>query len=274
MVLPLGDLQRTRIIPVVTYALIAINVVVYLLELQQGEEFKQAFACTPWEITHNKDIEAPVRMPPAVIRKVDPSDPMGRRVIDVERPPFEVPHAPSPIPVWMTLFTSMFLHGSSLHLLGNMLFLWIVGDNVEEVLGTVRYILVYLACGLVGSLAQIASEPNSIIPTLGASGAIAGIMGAYVIWFPHHQIRVLVFRFITVVPAIVAIGGWIIFQVLLGARSFGKLGESGGVANLAHVGGAITGIFVAFLFYDRAQYIKNMEEHLQGWSTSPYDGYA
>jgi membrane associated rhomboid family serine protease len=168
----------------------------------------------------------------------------------------------------------MFLHGSPMHLIGNMLYLWIVGDNVEEVLGSVRYIIVYLACGLVGSLAQIAAGPDSLIPTLGASGAIAGIMGAYVIWFPHHQIRVLVFRFITVLPAVVVIGGWILLQVWLGAGSFRKLGESGGVAYLAHVGGALTGIFVAFLFYDRAQYVKAMEEHLQGWSSSPYDGYA
>ena len=99
-------------------------------------------------------------------------------------------------------------------------------------------------------------------------------MGAYVIWFPHNQIRVLVFRFITVLPAVVVIGGWIVLQVWLGAGSFGKLGESGGVAYLAHVGGALTGIFVAFLFYDRAQYVKATEEHLQGWSSSPYDGYA
>ena len=161
-----------------------------------------------------------------------------------------------------------------MHLIGNMLYLWIVGDNVEEVLGTVRYIIVYLACGLVGSLAQIAAGPDSMIPTLGASGAIAGIMGAYVIWFPHHQIRVLLFRFITVLPAVVVIGGWILLQVWLGAGSFHKLGESGGVAYLAHVGGVhhrhLRGVPVL-----RPGSIRQaMEEHLQGWSPSPYDGYA
>ncbi|MGZ3431989.1 MAG: rhomboid family intramembrane serine protease [Isosphaeraceae bacterium] len=276
MVLPLGDLHHTRITPVVTYTLITINVLVYLVQVQRGEQFTMAFACTPWEITHNEDIDAPVRKPPAVVRMIDPRDPTGRRVIEVEVEgrPVVIPHAPSPIPVWLTLFTAMFLHGSPMHLIGNMLYLWIVGDNVEEVLGSVRYIIVYLACGLVGSLAQIAAGPDSLIPTLGASGAIAGIMGAYVIWFPHHQIRVLVFRFITVLPAVVVIGGWILLQVWLGAGSFRKLGESGGVAYLAHVGGALTGIFVAFLFYDRAQYVKAMEEHLQGWSSSPYDGDA
>ena len=151
---------------------------------------------------------------------VDPRDPTGRRVIAVEERPVAIPHAPSQIPVWLTLFTAMFLHGSPMHLIGNMLYLWIVGDNVEEVLGPIRYIIVYLACGLAGSLAQIAAGPDSIIPTLGASGAIAGIMGAYVIWFPHNMIRVLLFRFITVLPAVVVIGGWILLQIFLGQERF------------------------------------------------------
>ena len=113
-----------------------------------------------------------------------------------------------------------------------------------------------------------------MIPTLGASGAIAGIMGAYVIWFPHNQIRVLVFRFITVLPAVIVIGGWIVLQIWLGAGSFRKIGESGGVAYLAHVGGALTGIFVAFLFYQRAQYIKARDAYEQGWSPAAGDDYA
>ncbi|HKM55523.1 MAG TPA: rhomboid family intramembrane serine protease [Isosphaeraceae bacterium] len=274
MVLPLGDLQRTRITPVITYALIAINVVVYLLQFQSGDRITMAFACTPWEVTHNQDIDAPILKPPAVVRIHDPRDPTGRRIIEVEGKPAVIPHQPTPIPVWMTLLTAMFLHGSPMHLIGNMLYLWIVGDNVEEVLGSLRYIIVYLACGLVGSLAQIAANPDSMIPTLGASGAIAGIMGAYVIWFPHNQIRVLLFRFITVLPAVVVIGGWIILQVWLGAGSFHKMGESGGVAYLAHVGGAAAGILVAFLFYDRAEYIKNRDAHERGWTPYPPRGYS
>src|SRR4029077_20627490 len=143
----------------------------------------------------------------------------------------------------------------------------------EEVLGSFRYLVVYFACGLAGAVAQIAIDPHSLTPTLGASGAIAGIMGCYVVWFPHNQIRVLVFRFITVLPAVVVIGGWIILQIWLGAGSFGKVGESGGVAYLAHVGGALTGIVVALLFYDRAQYVKEREFQEQGWS-SYRDDYA
>ena len=224
MVLPLGDLERTRIIPFVTYALIAINIVVFLVQETRGDRFTMAYACTPWEVTHNQDIEEPIAKAPRMVRVQDDRG----RIFEVERPGGTIPHSPSPIPVWLTLFTAMFLHGSWMHLAGNMLFLWVVGDNVEEVLGSVRYIVVYLACGLVGSLAQIAIAPNSTIPTLGASGAIAGIMGAYVIWFPHNQIRVLVFRFITVLPAVIVIGGWIVLQIYLGAGSFGRRGDSGG----------------------------------------------
>jgi membrane associated rhomboid family serine protease len=264
MVLPLGDLQRTQIVPVVTYALIAINVVMFLVQQEKGEEFTLAFAATPWEITHNQDLEQPEFR----VQVVKVRDPFGG--VHLQEREVPIPHYPCPIPVRLTLLTSMFLHGSWMHLLGNMLYLWIVGDNVEEVLGSFRYLIVYLACGLVGSLAQIMVSPDSKIPTLGASGAIAGLMGAYVIWFPHHEIRVLLFRFITVLPAVIVIGGWIALQIWLGAGAIGKVGESGGVAYLAHVGGALTGIFVAFLFYNQAEYIKRRNAAMEGWSV--YEG--
>jgi len=265
MVLPLGDLQRTRIVPYVTYALIAINAVVFLVQQQQGEEFTLAFAATPYEVTHNEDIEEPVVTTVPVLVH----DQFGRGVHWEQRDKLR-PHFPCPIPVRLTLLTSMFLHGGWIHLLGNMLYLWIFGDNVEEVLGGVRYLIVYLACGLVGSLAQIAVSPDSLTPTLGASGAIAGMMGAYVVWFPHNQIRVLVIKFITVLPAVIVIGGWIALQIWLGAGSISRIGDSGGVAYLAHVGGALTGIFVAFLFYDHARYIAARNEAAEGWSV--YEG--
>jgi membrane associated rhomboid family serine protease len=270
MVLPLGDLERTRITPYVTYALIAINVAMFLLQESRGEAFTMAYACTPYEITHNEDIDRPVEVGPPRVRLVQ--DARGR-VFQQQLPPATIPHASTEIPVWMTLFTAMFLHGGWLHLLGNMLYLWIVGDNVEEVLGPVRYLLVYLVCGLAGAGAQILASPNSMIPTLGASGAIAGIMGAYVIWFPHNQMRVLVFRIITVLPAVIVIGGWIVLQAFLSARSFSSIGESGGVAYLAHVGGAVAGIAAAFLFYPQAQYIKERNEHEQGWTIHRPDYY-
>ncbi len=114
--------------------------------------------------------------------------------------------------------------------------------------------------------AQIVASPDSITPTLGASGAIAGIMGAYVIWFPHNQIRVLLFRIITVMPAILVIGGWIGLQIYLGVAALGREGDGGGVAYLAHVGGALTGIAVALLFMDKARYIKSRNSAMEGWS--------
>jgi membrane associated rhomboid family serine protease len=264
MVLPLGDLQRTQIFPVVNYTLIALNVIMYLVQQQKGEPFTLAYAATPYEITHNEDLDEPVAQRVRVLVR----DHFGGAHIAERNRPIE--HYPCPIPVRWTLLTSMFLHGSWMHLIGNMLYLWIVGDNVEEVLGSIRYLIIYLACGLVGSLAQILVNPDSVIPTLGASGAIAGIMGAYVIWFPHHQIRVLVFRFITVLPAVIVIGGWIALQIWLGANAIGKAGESGGVAYLAHVGGAVTGIIVAFLFQSDARYIKARNAAAEGWSV--YEG--
>jgi membrane associated rhomboid family serine protease len=264
MVLPLGDLQRTMIIPYVTYGLIAVNIGAFLIQQAQGDEFTLAFAATPYEITHNEDLDQPVvKVVPVVVR-----DPLGGLRREQRRLIRE--HVPCPIPVRLTLLTSMFLHANWMHLIGNMLYLWIVGDNVEEVLGSVRYLIVYLACGLVGSLAQVVVNPDSVTPTLGASGAIAGLMGAYVIWFPHHQIRVLLFRFITVLPALVVIGGWIALQIYLGAGSINRTGDGGGVAYLAHLGGAVTGIFVAFLFYDQARYIKERNAAAGGWSV--YEG--
>jgi membrane associated rhomboid family serine protease len=263
MVLPLGDLARTRIVPLATYVLIALNVVIYLVQLDHGPTFTTSYAATPYEIAHGEDISQPFVLPLSgdespldLPARVD----LGRRVID---------QAPVPFPVWLTMFTAMFLHGSPLHLAGNMLYLWIFGDNVEEVLGTVRYVIVYLACGLMGTILQVAASPDSLIPTLGASGAIAGVMGAYVVWFPHNQVRVLVFRFITQLPAYIVIGGWILIQIWEGVGSVGRLGEVGGVAYLAHVGGAATGIVVALLFSDRARQLEEMEQASGGWFEGP-----
>ncbi|HEX8200500.1 MAG TPA: rhomboid family intramembrane serine protease [Isosphaeraceae bacterium] len=247
MVIPLGDLEKTQIVPIATYVLIALNVVGYFYQQGRDETFTVAYAATPFEIAHNRDLDRPFVLP--LPGDENPLALPGR----VDLPARVVPQAPVPFPVWLTLLTAMFLHGSPLHLAGNMLYLWIFGDNVEEVLGTVRYVLIYLACGIAGSLAQIAAAPESLIPTLGASGAIAGLMGAYLVWFPYNRVRVLLFRFITEVPAVVVIGLWIVLQVWSGLGSIGHLGEVGGVAYLAHIGGAFAGILVALLFQDLAR---------------------
>jgi len=239
MVLPLGDIEKIRIVPLATYTLIALNVGMYLFQLDRGEGFTTSLAATPYEITHDYDLELP-------------RDENRLRIPTQEKP---IPQRHVPFPVQLTMLTAMFLHSDPLHLAVNMLFLWIFGDNVEEVLGSMRYVLVYIVCGLAGTVVQTLINPNSVIPTLGASGAIAGIMGSYAVWFPRHRIRVLVFRYLIEMPALVVIGVWIVFQVWRGVGSIGHLGEIGGVAYLAHIGGAATGIVAAFLFYDRARAI-------------------
>jgi membrane associated rhomboid family serine protease len=254
MVLPLGDLEKTRIVPIATYALIALNVVMFVVQAERGDAFTAAYAATPYEIAHNEDLTEPLE----VVIRTD----AGPRVR-------VIPEAAAGFPVWLTMVSAMFLHGSVMHLAGNMLYLWIFGDNVEEVLGTFRYVAVYLACGLVGTLLQVAANPDSVIPTLGASGAIAGVMGAYVVWFPRNRVRVLVFRFIFLCPALVAVGIWIALQVWEGVGTFRHMGQAGGVAYLAHVGGAATGIFVALLFYDRAAYIRARNAAGEGWVEGP-----
>lgn len=251
MVLPLGDLEKTRITPFATYTLIALNVVMYLIQLDLGEPFTISYAATPYEISHNRDLSEPV-----LRRSLDDEGRVRVAVVD---------QAPVSLPVWLTIFTAMFLHGSPLHLAGNMLYLWIFGDNVEEVLGTLGYVVFYLACGLAGTLAQIIANPDSLIPTLGASGAIAGVMGAYVVWFPHNRVRVLFIRIVIQVHAVIVVGGWILIQIWEGLGAFGQSEHGGGVAYLAHVGGAVTGLVVAWIFLDRARHIHAMNEARSGW---------
>lgn len=243
MVFPLGDNERTRIVPVATYTLIALNVLAFFLQMDRGEQFTTAFAATPYEITHNFDIPEPFVMPHA---EEEP------RILRADTRDVVIDQAPVPFPVWFTLLTSIFLHGGLMHLAGNMLYLWIFGDNVEEVLGSVRFVIVYLCCGLAASMAQILANPDSVIPTLGASGAIAGVMGAYLIWFPRNRVRVLFLYNVIEVPALLMIGLWIGAQIWQSLGSFGRA-ETGGVAYLAHVAGAASGVLVGFLFRELAR---------------------
>ena len=228
MVLPLGDSHRTSITPVATYTLIALNLVVYLGQVYLGTRFTTSYAATPWEILHAIDL------------------PGGIAELEAQG----IEQGGVAIPVWLTLFTSLFLHGSPLHVAGNMLYLWIFGDNVEEVLGTLRYVAVYLACGLVGNLAMVTLAPDSLVPILGASGSVAGIMGAYLIWFPHHRVRVLFIRIIVEIPAVWVIVSWIAIQAVLGLADRASAGE---IAYVAHLGGALLGIAVGLLYRDRAR---------------------
>jgi membrane associated rhomboid family serine protease len=153
------------------------------------------------------------------------------------------------LPEATSLLTSMFMHGGWFHLLGNMLYLWIFGDNIEEVMGAAPFFLFYLVAGIAAAFAQIAVYPTSTTPTIGASGAVAGVLGAYLLVFPHARVRTLlfVFRFIRLIelPATIVLGFWFVLQVFNGLASLGMM-ATGGVAWFAHIGGFVTGLFVGW----------------------------
>jgi membrane associated rhomboid family serine protease len=228
--------------------LIALNLVCYIVQTDRGQGFTNALAVTPYELVHGRDLTGP---PEEILVR----DPFGRLVViqipiqdrdQFLNPEFE--HQENQLPIWTTVITAMFLHGSPLHLLGNMLFLWIFGDNVEDRFGKLRYLLLYLSSGVVGFLAQTLASPDSMIPVLGASGAVAGVMGAYLLLFPLNPIRVLIFYFPADLPAYIVIGLWIVSQFVLGLTEMDRLGKTGGVAYLAHIGGVAIGMLLTYLF--------------------------
>jgi membrane associated rhomboid family serine protease len=235
MIMPLYDDNSLRVrTPFVNYILIAINIFVFAMFQNFGENdrFIYTFSAVPAEIISGKDIQSS----PKVLGRTR----SGEEII---QPGLE----PTPITVYITLITSMFMHGSIAHILGNMLFLWIFGDNVEDRLGHLQYLLFYMIAGILASLAHVATcvliQSDLLTPSLGASGAISGVMGAYLYFFPRNSVTVLIFRFVTTVPAIVAVGLWFAMQLFSG---FMELGEGGGVAYGAHIGGFIAGFILAF----------------------------
>lgn len=206
---PIGDDNSARrTVPYVTYGLIVLNVVFFIIELTSGEAFINYWAFVPSRFMAN---------------------PGGD---------------------FLTLFTSMFMHVGLLHLGGNMLYLWIFGDNVEDRFGHGKFLLFYVLCGLAAAFAQLAFSINSNIPNLGASGAIAGVLGAYIILFPQGKIRVLQGQRMIQVSALIVIGLWIVIQLFSGIGSITSTGQ-GGVAYLAHIGGFVAGILLTFLFRGR-----------------------
>lgn len=240
MVFPLfDDNSDRRRFPYVNYVFIAVNILVFLGPQQMGEPggdaFTYAFSTVPKEIVTGKDATDIVEM----------EDPITRRRVAVLK------LEPTPISVYLTLLTSMFMHGGWMHLLGNMLFLWIFGDNVEDFLGHARYVAFYLVCGILASLAHVAATyalgKDIRIPCLGASGAISGVLGGYILLFPQRRVTVILFRFLTEVPAYVAIGIWFAFQLLSSLGSLGD-GSGGGVAYGAHIGGFLAGLGLVKVF--------------------------
>ena len=236
--IPIGDDNRDRTItPYVNYVLIAINILVFVLFQGMGNnlEFTYAFSTVPQEIVTGEDL---------VTQSEQVRDPSTGQV-------YVLPGLqPTPISVYITLLTSMFMHGGWAHILGNMLYLWIFGDNLEDRLGHGRYLLFYLLVGLLASLAHVFTSvligDNLQIPSLGASGAIAGVLGGYLLLFPGRRVTVILVRIVTQVRAIFAVGVWFLLQLVGGLGVLG--GGSDGVAYAAHIGGFIAGLALIKLF--------------------------
>ncbi len=227
---PIGDDDSDRTIqPIVNYVFIGINILVFVLlqGLGGNDAFSYAFSLVPKEITTGIDITGV-----QIVR-----DSLGHTG--------EIKHYATPLPVYFNFLSSMFMHGSVAHIFGNMLFLWIFGDNLENALGHIRYAIFYVVCGLAAAIAQIIMGPDSIIPMLGASGAISGVLGGYILLFPKKQVRAIIFNFATTVPAFVAIGIWIVYQLVVGYMTDPG---TGGVAYAAHIGGFIAGFALVKLF--------------------------
>src|SRR5437870_5420508 len=244
MLFPIGDeSSRERSSPpVVNYLLILINVLVFvfLQGFGSNEKFTYAFSTVPKEIVTGHDIVTRDRI----------------LVQPFTGQPMEMPGLqPTPIPVYLTLITSMFMHGGLAHIFGNMLFLFIFGDNIEDRLGHFRYLIFYLGCGVLAGLAHVfataaiaSDEASLLVPSLGASGAISGVLGAYLLLFPMRRVIVLISWFATAVPAFIAIGLWFVFQLISGLGVLGAGTQQGGVAYAAHIGGFIAGLVLIKVF--------------------------
>jgi membrane associated rhomboid family serine protease len=236
MLLPIADDNSAiKERPYVTYALIALNVLVWIVfqGMSGNSEFTYAFSTVPAEIITGKDIVTQAQ------NYIDPNTHIEYYIPGLNA---------TPIPVYFTLLTSMFMHGSWMHLGGNMLYLFIFGDNLENRLGKGRYLAFYLLTGVIASLSHVFStyfqQQSSVIPSLGASGAISGVLGGYMLLFPKLKVKALFLYQIIIIPAYVALGLWIGFQIVSGLMS----GNGSGVAYAAHVGGFIAGLVLIKLF--------------------------
>jgi membrane associated rhomboid family serine protease len=207
MMIPLKDDNPTFTAPLVVIALVTVNIAAFFYTLSLGDVgahmITSQFGAIPFELVHATDAISP-----------------------------------TPIPLYLTLITAIFMHGGWMHLGGNMLYLWIFGNNIEDTLGHFRFLFFYLFCGMVATAAHVLSEPDSVAPMVGASGAIAGVLGAYLALFPGARILVLFFYFFLRVPAVIVLGVWFIVQLMNASD------ETGGVAWYAHIGGFMAGYLI------------------------------
>jgi membrane associated rhomboid family serine protease len=226
---PIGDDNSDRTLtPVINYVFIGINILVFVLlqGIGSNDAFTYAFSLVPKEITTGVDLT-------------------GMQAISVGDQTARIQNYPAPLGVYFNVLSSMFMHGDFSHIFGNMLFLWVFGDNLENRLGHLRYAIFYLVCGLAAALSQVFMDTNSIIPMLGASGAISGVLGGYLLLFPHRRIKAILFNFLTEVPAYVALGIWIVYQIVV---AYLTPAGTGGVAYAAHIGGFIAGLALIKVF--------------------------
>ena len=222
--IPIKDDNPTQTFPFVTVLFILMNIAVFVYHyffIDADKAFIYRFGTIPWEVTHFQEL---------------PELPVDYNSV---------------VPNFLTLFSSMFIHGGILHLLGNMLYLWIFGDNVEDVMGHTRFFFFFLCCGLAATFSHVIMAPDSRVPIVGASGAISGILGAYLIWFPRAKVHILIIFFFLIriirVSALFVLGIWFIIQVFSGLGSLG-FEDSVGVAWFAHIGGFIVGMILIFFF--------------------------
>jgi membrane associated rhomboid family serine protease len=235
--IPLRDDNPAPITPVLTWGFIAMNVLVFLYQFSLGEKQERIFIYQFGAI-------------PAVITGLE-----------------RLPSTLSAIPADFSLFTNMFLHGGWMHLIGNMWYLWIFGDNIEAALGKLRYAAFYLVCGVLATLSHILSNPASVIPSIGASGAISGVLGAYLLLYPQARVMVLIplgfFTRIMYVPAALVLIFWFVIQLLNGSMSTGQ--EGGGVAFWAHIGGFLAGMLLVGLFKRKEVHFFNPPRRSADW---------
>lgn len=236
---PLSDDNSDRLTtPWVNYVLIAINIFVFVFLQGAGsnEAFTNAFSTVPFEIVSGQDLAGDF-----AIRNSQTGERVGQITLYT-----------TPFSVYLTLFSSMFMHGGFAHIGGNMLYLWIFGDNLEDLMGHFKFLVFYLLCGIIAGLSHVACtellQANDIVPSLGASGAISGVLGGYVLLFPNRRVTVIFLRQLMQVPAFVCLGIWIVFQIVESSGLLGGSSEGAGVAYAAHIGGFIAGVALVKLF--------------------------
>ncbi|HKP32452.1 MAG TPA: rhomboid family intramembrane serine protease [Chitinophagaceae bacterium] len=242
--IPISDDDSDRTLtPYVNYLLIAVNILVFVFLQQFGNnlDFTYSYSTVPGEILTGNDIVT------------------GAKIIhdDVSGQDFQLPGlGVTNIPVYLTLITSMFMHGGLAHIGGNMLYLWVFGDNIEQRLGHLKYLFFYLLTGVIASMTHVFVENfmghDLLVPSLGASGAISGVLGGYILLFPTRRVNMWLGFLILPVPAFIALGIWIVFQVLNGMGSLGGQ-EAAGVAYSAHIGGFVAGLLLIKFFASRVR---------------------